>query len=804
MRCARIPILLLALAVFAAAPLAQAQEQTQQQTQQTQQTQQQAGETGTPAIEERIANWEAALDEIDQRLGGEAPTVAELEEIRERVRGIQARAQEAQGPVSQRVTELTGLLGALGDAPAEGEPPEGEQAAAQRRTLQAQLAEAEAQKSVIDVIIARADADLSRITELRSRALAARLLFNGPSIWRGASWAAAWEDARRVAAALAAAPGQWWTSPAVAARLGGAAPYIAVALILAAIAGSLLLRRYMLARFGRRAVSQPPSYPRQFFAACVEGAAQGLVPVAAASAAYLLLLAGGMVVGLFGDILLGAYLAALLYFGITGIARAALAPQHPDWRLVGIETQGARRLSNWIAALTVLVAVDLFIAQSTARFYVTRELLAVYGLIMNGGIAAMTLGLLGNPSWRRISEARANDSFWIVLRFLGRLGLVAVPVMILLGYHRLAEFLTLNIVASAAVLGAASATFALLRSVIEIASDTDYGWGVRLKARLGLRGTGGNLLGFLVALIAELIVVLATAGVLAVVWSVDLASFLDFLKQLWTGVELGEETFALRDVLIVIVVFVILAMIVRRIQRGFDTRARTRTQMDTGLRNALRAGIGYGGTIVAGLIAISAAGLDISNLALIAGALSVGIGFGLQTIVSNFVSGIILLVERPVKEGDWITVDGHEGHVRKISVRSTEIVTFSRASVVVPNSTLISTSVVNWMHQDTLGRIEIAVGVAYGSDTELVRTTLIKVAADHPEILDDPEPYVLFQNFGDSALDFELRCYLANVDDKLGVSSELRFAIDKAFREAGITIPFPQRDLHIKEVPKEE
>ncbi|MEL6318149.1 MAG: mechanosensitive ion channel domain-containing protein, partial [Pseudomonadota bacterium] len=188
-----------------------------------------------------------------------------------------------------------------------------------------------------------------------------------------------------------------------------------------------------------------------------------------------------------------------------------------------------------------------------------------------------------------------------------------------------------------------------------------------------------------------------------------------------------------------------------------------------------------------------AAGLDLSNLAIIAGALSVGIGFGLQNIVNNFVSGVILLVERPIKIGDWIEVAGASGYVKKINVRSTEIETFERASVIVPNSELIAAAVTNWTHTSLSGRATVPVGVGYDSDVDEVARILREAAAAHPMVQRYPQPWANFASFGDSALEFELRCYVRDVNSRLSVESDLRGEILKRLRAAGVDIPFPQR-----------
>jgi small-conductance mechanosensitive channel len=171
---------------------------------------------------------------------------------------------------------------------------------------------------------------------------------------------------------------------------------------------------------------------------------------------------------------------------------------------------------------------------------------------------------------------------------------------------------------------------------------------------------------------------------------------------------------------------------------------------------------------------------------LVAGALSVGIGFGLQSIVSNFVSGLILLAERPIRVGDAIVVKGEEGWVRRVRVRATEIETYDRASVIIPNSELITGVVKNWTRANTLGRIVIKVGASYGSDPEKVRDLLTGLAKAHPQIVQSPPPGAYLLGFGQTALEFELRCIVLNVENALSVKSDLHFAIIKAFKEAGI------------------
>jgi potassium efflux system protein len=200
------------------------------------------------------------------------------------------------------------------------------------------------------------------------------------------------------------------------------------------------------------------------------------------------------------------------------------------------------------------------------------------------------------------------------------------------------------------------------------------------------------------------------------------------------------------------------------------------------------------------LMAILASGMDVTRFTVILGTLSVGIGFGLQNVVNNFVSGLILLYERPIRVGDVIDVGTATGTVTHIGIRSSTIKTFLGAEVVLPNSNLVSNQLTNWTLSDQTRRIEIDVGVAYGSDIEKVQEILLLVARQNVDVLSDPAPLVLFTAMGDSALSFQLRFWTARFDRYLTIAGEVRTAIVAKLDEAGISIPFPQRDLHVVSV----
>ncbi len=284
-------------------------------------------------------------------------------------------------------------------------------------------------------------------------------------------------------------------------------------------------------------------------------------------------------------------------------------------------------------------------------------------------------------------------------------------------------------------------------------------------------------------------------------WSISNTYLNRVLSVFFQGFSVGKLQVVPARLIAAVFVFGASWAITSWIKRRLEEKLKG-SYMSKSARDALVTLTGYSGFIIALILGLGVGGLEFSNLALIAGALSVGIGFGLQNIVNNFVSGLILLFERPIKRGDWIVVGQTEGYVKKISVRSTTIQTFDRSDVIVPNSELISSQVTNWMLGDVFGRLKIPVGVAYGSDTKLVKKILLDVARAHPMVItDSPDmrPRVYFWEFGDSSLNFRLDVFLKDIDRRRSVRSEINFAIDEAFRTHGITIPFPQRDVYIKE-----
>lgn len=744
--------------------------------------------------------WQRTLNDARDELRETIPTPERTAELQEDLNRVIREADEAERIAQAALTPLGQERDALGPPPAEGEPPERPEITEARRNIQEDIALFESRLRQAELAETQANALLREISRAQQQELTAELLTLFPSPLEPQTWLTALGEAVTVVERVLAAPFEWYReAPSL---VGDPGPYF-LALLAFLLAGILAwpLRLFLKDRLGRDPAVSDPSYARRLLAVVVDGAADALLPLLALAALAGALIGQDLLTGTFAE-LIGAGLRVIAFFLlIAGLARAALSPRLPAWRIVPTSPDGAVALANGITAFAITNALFSF-GWAAIQITMTPQpmaLASVFLLIAITVVTALLMGLLPSRFWPE--PKGIGSSYWPAARLLLWLLLAAAPLTALAGYAFLGGFLLSRLLFIALLLGGLLLLRAILRESLEQLLTPEGSWFNAVTRFSGLREQSARVLLLWLSLAIDAVLLLSSFYLALNLLGVPSALLNLWTREIVTGFEIGGLTIAPLDLLLAVVIFLLALAATGIVKRLLSDRLLPQTRLDVGVRHSIVAASGYLGVVLALLLGIAALGLDLSNVAIIAGALSVGIGFGLREVVNNFVSGLLLLIERPVKVGDWIVTAGHEGMVKRISVRATEIETFDRASVILPNSELITQPVTNWTHKNRVARTTVKVGVAYGSDTQLVHDLLLGCAKDHPDVLEVPAAYVLFRNFGDSALEFELRAYVRDTDYYLTVGSDLHFAVDRAFREHGVTIPFPQRDLHIVTAP---
>ena len=724
-----------------------------------------------PSIEE----LKKSLDEIEAATDSEDITAETLAGFRDKLNSATDILRKKIDWLEPRAKEAEDRLKELGPAPAKDAPAESTEIAGQRKELTDEFNDIDGELKQARVLTVKTDQLGDRVAQKRHALYANELFARSASILDPSFWTEVYRalpiELRSIEALVDA-----WSEHHTRPRWAGAA--LIIVIIIAIV---VVLTRWWLPRL----IGEPSNTrsakawaalwvfiwfairtPLAGFAALLALTTFGLLTV------RLEQIAQGVVAGM-----------AAAAFG-HGVARGLLAPEHPHRRLVQEDDETALCFYNhllWASrALGVLIVLQVIHKTLFAPLVITVATNALFAATTAAFLVHLVLRL-GTIKKNR-GEALVAASW---AHPLGLLMAVLIGIALVAGYAGVAAFISLRVIVAAAVFGALFLLLVITQTLFaSINEQTPKGQ--MLAESLGIDPRTLGLSGALLSALIRVFLIATSFLLIIGPWEVSTADLFDTVRNIPFGFKIGEIRVSFQAILAAILVLVLLLVLMRIIQRWLERELLPRTGLEPSLQLSIVTIFGYVGAITAIALALSGLGFDLQKIALIAGALSVGIGFGLQSIVSNFVSGLILLTERPIRVGDSIVVKGEEGWVRRVRVRATEIETFDRASVIIPNSEFITGVVKNWTRANRLGRIVVKVGVSYETDPDRVRDILTDIANAHPQIVQTPPPAAYLVAFGETQLEFELRCVVAEVEKGLSVRSELHYAIIQKFREAGI------------------
>ncbi|QDI83478.1 mechanosensitive ion channel family protein [Methylorubrum populi] len=477
---------------------------------------------------------------------------------------------------------------------------------------------------------------------------------------------------------------------------------------------------------------------------------------------------------------------------------ALLAVNKPAWRPAPVSDAAAWRIN----ALAVSIAVVITVSKSTEAL--NSAIYAALPIsIATRGVGAVTAALLLAIGLHRFADTaekeeecfgpyvgtETSSNIGGPLRLLGWVAVAVIAVAPLIGYVALSAFLVDQLIWTASIL--------VLLWLLIVSADVLIGGSLcedtriatTLQANTGLRKRSLNQIAVLATGFARVLLIAVAALLALAPWGLDSTDIFSSVRTAFFGFKVGDVTISLSAIAFGVSILVLGVFITRGIQRWLENTYLPATDLDAGLRNSISTVAGYVGFLLALALAFSYLGLSLEKLTIVAGALSVGIGFGLQSIVNNFVSGLLLLWERPIRVGDQVLIGDSEGIVKRISVRSTEIQTFDRSAVIVPNSNLISGIVKNRVRGDRTGRVIISVNVLRSKDPVQAAEMMVACAKAHPDVLKEPPPRVVFKKIGDPFLEFELVAMVIDVNLGQKVQSDLNFSVFKTLADAEFIPP---------------
>jgi small-conductance mechanosensitive channel len=743
----------------------------------------------TPA--ERLQRWEASLTEIETTLANDpelpseryAQILRNLAVLVSEARTLRSEEQLVSQPIRSQLTSL-------GPPPAEGQPPEDPDVVTTRNRLSEDLSRSQGRITRADLAITRAQAIETEIGRREQAVAQAKLAERGPTPLLPTTWRSALTDEEVIYKQIHASFMDWWRKLQIAEM---STPTIAAAVFILAVAALLAfpLRRWVLMRWGPPPVDAPPSNGRRLVADAAEEIARVLLPelaVLTLRALFNVTLPPDTSAAFPVAVNMGAR-NLIFYFMVTGLTISCLSPKMPAWRLVPVSADAAVTLGRRaILGATGLVIMSFVLIGATnpATMQRSAAFSSVLALAASVIATAAFLPCLHAKYW--LSETHFKSRLSWIVRTIAAVTIIASLGAAILGYASLARDLLSSLLISAILIGAAL----LLREIISEGIRAFMTPGRRyydvISRSTGLSPEGGLRTGFWLRLATDFI--LWPPVIYAVLIACGLSPTLlnAWMVRVFTQIRLGDLNFSLVDTAAAALTVVIGFLLVGVVKRWVRERVMPNTKLDLGMQNSIATGVGYTGGMIVIMLGIMVLGIDFSNIALVAGALSVGIGFGLRTVVENFVAGLLLLIERPIKTGDWIMVGTTEGIVKSISVRSTEIETFDRSAVIVPNSVLIASPVTNWTHKNRIARVVVKLTVALGSDARLVERILLDAAMRTERVMKHPAPSVILRAITQEKMDFELRCFISDTDYYLPTLSAVNFAADEAIKKAKIEL----------------
>ncbi|HUR44148.1 MAG TPA: DUF3772 domain-containing protein [Aestuariivirga sp.] len=743
---------------------------------------------------ERAAeSFRAELARVEKELQLPIITDAQLAQNRTLLEDTRANSLSQAATLADPIAEVNQQISLLGPTPG-NDSSEPAAVAEQRTSLENQLNRLLGAKSQLELVAVAAERLSSRASTLQRNLFLTRIFEAGPSILNPRLWIDTGLGAALMFQRLQSLYSTWWSQVSTTANFAG---LILIPVFLAGFALVYRLARGKIRRWANTrliANRSPDDIDRLW--RIVRGALLAFtvlfvlfVPISLA------LGVGGFMTPRFQMV----YSAVVEVIFVTTIywviARRISAPKKPAWRIVNLDDSAAARLPALVALAAFTSAATRALGKIADGLYLpfsyTIGQSAISAIIMLVLMALMLLAVASQNGLPEKTQGRIYFKWASSFVPLLWLGIATGIAALLAGYVALASFVAQQMFETAVLVTVLFLLHHLSDAAVVASTDPQSTFGRLLRHATGLGERGIARLGLLFRTLIDLLLLIAGLPLLFLLWAVTWIDFRSLANTAIFGFQVGNMTLSPSTVAVVILILLAGIVFTNLAVRWLDRRILAQTRVDKGVQDSLRKGASYTGYIVAALLAFTAAGLDFSSLALIAGALGIGIGFGLQSIVNNFVSGLILLAERPVRVGDWVVLASGEGIVKRINVRTTEIETFDSCAIIVPNSSLIAEPVKNWTYGDTIGRFVVAVTVAFDSDPEAVRGILMELSRSHPKVLTWPEPLVQLVRFSSYGLDFEIRAHVAHIYDGAMVASDLRFAILKAFAEKAITIPAP-------------